>query len=104
MGKKRRALTSNKYKGKRAAWLNAVKKTETLTEQVEEAIETVQQTNKVVADKTSTIELVEPVEPVKPISKKVAKKVPVRKRSTAKPKTKAKTAKTAKTAKKTTKE
>ena len=87
MGKKRKALTSGKYDGKRAAWLSAVRQTEALTEQVEQAIETVQKTNKAVADKTSTIVL---VEPVKPVTKKVA--------------TKKTTTTKAKTAKKTTKE
>jgi hypothetical protein len=65
MGKKRRILTSNKYNTKRSAWLEQVRKTQILVEQVEETIETVQETNRVVADKTSTIELVDPVVPLK---------------------------------------
>jgi len=99
MGKKRKALTTNKYNGKRAAWLSALKETEVLTEQVEEAISVVQETNKKVADKTSTIELVEPVKPAKakPVTKESWKvKKAVKRASTKKT--------TTKTAKKTTKE
>ena len=95
MGKKKKALTSNKYNAKRKAWLAAVRTTEVLSEQVEEVISTVKETNKKVADKTSTIELVDPPKPAKSKSPIKAKKA-VKKVSTNKT--------TTKTAKKATKE
>jgi len=72
MGKKRRILTSDKYRTKRGAWLEQVRKTQALVEQAEQTIETVEETNKAVADKTSTIELVETPLPLK---RKVTKTV-----------------------------
>ena len=99
MGKKRKALTTSKYDSKRSAWLQAVQQTETLTEQTEEVIKLVEKTAKVVADKTSTIEL---VEPPKPVHKKSYKPIKIAKRTTTKS-THGNTSKT-KTAKKTTKE
>ena len=99
MGKKRKALTTGKYNGKRSAWLQAVQQTETLTEQTEEVIKLVEKTAKVVADETSTIEL---VEPPKPVRKKSYTPIKITKRTTVSS-TRDNTSKT-KTAKKTTKE
>ena len=99
MGKKRKALRTNKYDGKRSAWLQAVQQTETLTEHAEEVIKLVEKTAKVVADKTSTIEL---VEPPKPVHRKSYKPSKIAERTTTKP-AHHKTSKV-KTVKKTTKE
>ena len=99
MGKKRKALSTGKYNAKRSAWLQAVQQTETLTEHTEEVIKLVEKTAKVVADETSTIEL---VEPPKPVRKKSYTPIKITKRTTVSS-TRDNTSKT-KTAKKTTKE
>ena len=93
MGKKRRTLTSNKFNSKRSAWLDAVRKTETLTEQVEEAIETVRKTNnntKAVTETTWTAPALpkENTTTVKPVKKTATRKTTTTKRKTTKKTTK----------------